>query len=280
MPNPSWTPPPPPYAWVLTGYFDRKQEYRVVRGAGTNDWLLFFTLSGAGRLRFAGTDLVVRRGDVALYAPGTPQDYGLLESGARWEFLWAHFQARPDWAELLKWPLVAPGLSRLQIPERAIWSRLREALRSAHRFASTSRRHAKIRAMHALEGFFLECASAAPAASDSRLDSRIEKSLEFIQRHLRQPLSRAVLAEQAGLSLHRFAHLFQEQVGKSPRQFIEDERIKIARHLLETTSAPLSRIALETGFPNLFYFSQRFKTSSGSSPSAFRARLRKGEVAE
>jgi AraC family transcriptional regulator, arabinose operon regulatory protein len=277
MPNPDWTPPPPPYAWVLTGYFDRRREYRVVRGGGTNDWLLFFTLSGTGRLRTAGAELTVRRGDIALYSPGAPQDYGLLENGARWEFLWAHFQARPDWAELLKWPASGAGLFRLHVAERLKWSRLRAALRSAHRFASTSRRHAKAHAMHALEEFLLECASALPAASNFRLDTRIEKTLEFIQRHLRQPLSRAVLAEQAGLSLHRFAHLFQEQVGKSPRQFIEDERIKIARHLLETTAEPLSKIALETGFPNLFYFSQRFKTSCGSSPSAFRARLRKGE---
>ena len=275
MPHREATPPPPPYAWVHAGYFDRRRDYHVVRPEGTNDWLLFFTLSGAGLLRSGNEDLIVHRGDAALYLPGAAQDYGLTASRGRWEFLWFHFHARPDWADLLKWPAASPGLLHLPIADRALWTRLRGALRSAHRFASMARRHAKIYAMHSLEEFFLGCAGAQPASRETPLDARIERSLEFIQRHLRQPLSRTILAHQAGLSLHRFAHLFQEQVGKSPRQFIEDERIKIARHLLETTSASLSEIALDTGFPNLFYFSQRFKTTCGLSPSLFRARLRK-----
>ncbi len=277
MTHSPWTPPPPPYAWVLAGYFDRRRQYHVVRGAGTDDWLLFFTLSGAGRLLTDGHERIVHRGDIAFYAPGVPQDYGLIDSRTRWEFLWFHFHARPEWADLLKWPATAPGLFHLSITDRTLWLRLRDALRSAHRFASTARRHAKIRAMHALEQFLLDCTGALPSAGDSRLDARIEKTLEFIQRHLRQPLSRATLAAQAGLSMHRFAHLFQEQVGNSPRQFIEQERIKLARHLLETTSSPLSEIAIDCGFPNLFYFSQRFKAVCGLSPSRFRSRLRKGD---
>ncbi len=276
MPSSPQTPAPPPYTWVLAGHFDRIRDYSALRAHGTNDWLLFFTLAGAGRLQTtpAHEPLIVRRQDLALYAPHTPQDYGLLDPRTRWRFLWFHFQARPEWTELLKWPAAAPGLYHLAISQKPAWTRMREALRSAHRFASTARRHAKINAMHALEAFFLECASQLPAAPEAALDDRIAKTLEYIQRHLRTPLTRELLAQHAGLSLHRFAHLFQEQVGKSPRQFIEDERIKLARHLLESTAATMSEIAEETGFPNLFYFSQRFKASAGLSPTAFRGRLR------
>jgi len=267
--------PPPPYSWVHSGYFDRRREYRTRRGRNTRDWLLFFTLSGTGLFRYDGGEFIAKRGDIAFYTPGTSQDYGLVDSRQRWEFLWFHFYARPDWAEIMRWPPVNPGLLHLKVSERAAWTRLRDELRSAHHFASTTRRHAKVRAMHALETFFLECTAQIPEAASSVLDPRIERCLEFIQRNLRTPISRTVLAEHVGLSLHRFSHLFQEQVGKSPRQFVEEERIKIARHLIESTSTTFSEIAEETGFPNLFYFSQRFKASTGLSPSAFRAELRK-----
>src|SRR5438552_290000 len=140
---------PQPYAWVLAGYFDRIRDYSTFRAEGTNDWLLFFTLAGAGRLHTGGEGFTVKRGDLGLYAPHTPQDYGLLDARTRWRFLWFHFQARQEWLELLKWPAAAPGLFQLHVADPVLWARMREALRAAHRFASTARPYAKVNAMHA-----------------------------------------------------------------------------------------------------------------------------------
>lgn len=277
MVQPPYLQPPLPYSWVLSGYFDRQRQYRVRRRSeDARDWLLFFTLSGEGLFRQKGNDLIARPSEIFLYAPGVEQDYGLDEEGQRWEFLWFHFTERPDWPVLLKWPAAAPGLFRLKISDRAEWSRLRDHLWTAHRSASTESRYGKIRAMHSLEAFLLDCAAHLPVVAGTATDPRIERTIEYVQRNLRMPLTRAELARQAGLSLHRFAHLFQEQVGKSPRQFIEEERIKLAKHLIETTTASFSEIAADTGYPNLFYFSQRFKTACGMSPSTFRALIRRG----
>lgn len=274
MKKPAQSGQPPPYSWLLSGYFHRKRDYRSLRDRGTDDWLLFYTLSGAGRFVYAKTELLAGHDDLMLYAPGTPQDYGLPEGRGEWEFLWFHFRPRPEWLELLKWPAVAPGLMRLAVTDRALHRRLLAAARGAHHAASAAHRFSTLQAMHALEEFFLLCMGALPRTRELRLDTRIEQAMEYVQRHLRSPLTREALARQVGLSTHRFAHLFQEQVGRSPRQFVEEERLKLARHLLETTSATISEIAAEAGFPNLFYFSQRFKTATGHSPTAFREGLR------
>lgn len=270
-----YTHPPAPYSWVLSGYYDQRRQFHTRRrGEDAPDWLLFFTLSGAGRFRQGSEDLIARRGEIFLYAPGAAQDYGIVEPGERWEFLWFHFTGRPDWPVLLKWPAAAPGLLRLKIGDPAEWTRLRDHLWTAHRAASTESRYGKIRAMHSLEAFLIDCAAHLPVVAGTEIDPRIERTIEYVQRNLRLPLTRSVLAQQAGLSLHRFSHLFQEQVGKSPRQFIEEERIKLARHLIESTTASFSEIAADTGYPNLFYFSQRFKTACGMNPSTFRARVK------
>jgi len=268
------TPQPPPYTWLLASHFHCKRDYTNFREHGTDDWLLFFTLGGAGKFTHAGGKFIAGPEDMMLYAPGTRHDYALAGPEEPWEFIWFHFHPRPEWAELLKWPAVAPGLMRLHVADRVQWKRMHKTLARAHRFTTTALRHSKLHAMHALEEFFLLCASAQPAAHDSLLDPRIEKAMEYVQRNLRQPLSRTALALQSGLSTHRFAHLFQEQVGKSPRQFVEEERLKLAAHLLSSTHATLSEIAVDVGFPNLFYFSQRFKTARGVSPSAFRKRVK------
>jgi AraC family transcriptional regulator of arabinose operon len=265
---------PPPYTWLLAGYFHRKRDYAVFREHGTEDWLLFFTLGGAGKFTHARGEFLARPEDLMLYAPRAFQDYALEGPRRPWEFLWIHFHPRTEWADLLRWPLLAPGLMHLPIHDRPLWKRMHRALAAAHRFTTTARRHSTLHAMHALEQFLLLASSALPNSRPTQLDPRIEKTMEFVQRNLRQPLSRAVLAQQAGLSTHRFAHLFQEQVGKSPRQFVEEERLKLAAHLLGASRATLSEIAHEAGFPNLFYFSQRFKTARGLSPSAFRKSLK------
>jgi AraC family transcriptional regulator, arabinose operon regulatory protein len=265
---------PPPYTWLLAGYFHRKRDYAVFRERGTDDWLLFFTLSGSGKFTHARGAFLAQPDDIMLYAPGALHDYALEGRQRPWEFLWFHFRPRTDWAELLRWPAIAPGLMHLPIRDRPLWKRMHRALAAAHRFTTTARRHSTLHAMHALEEFLLLTSSAQPNARPTQLDPRIEKTMEFVQRNLRQSLSRAVLAEQAGLSTHRFAHLFQEQVGKSPRQFVEEERLKLATHLLGASRTTLSEIAHEVGFPNLFYFSQRFKTARGLSPTAFRKSLK------
>jgi quercetin dioxygenase-like cupin family protein len=52
------------------------QKYHVRRPAGTHDWLLALTLAGAGRIRHAGKEWLVKRGDLLAFKPHTPHDYG------------------------------------------------------------------------------------------------------------------------------------------------------------------------------------------------------------
>jgi AraC family transcriptional regulator of arabinose operon len=91
-------------------------------------------------------------------------------------------------------------------------------------------------------------------------------------REMERPFRMDQLARSCGLSPSRFAHLFREQMGRSPRAYAEDRRMERAVRLLRLTTLPVAEVAAACGFEDPLYFSSRFRRWTKSSPSAFRSR--------
>ena len=60
------------------------------------------------------------------------------------------------------------------------------------------------------------------------------------------------------------------QVGVTIFEFLREERMKEARHLLASTSLDIQAIALEVGYTSGANFATAFRERFGMSPSAFR----------
>ena len=101
---------------MLSGRYHVSPGYFARRDHGARDWLLIATISGAGRFRYEGGELIARAGDLVLLRPGAPHDYSCVADD-RWELLWTHFEPRPAWYELLSWPEFAPGMMLLSLRE-------------------------------------------------------------------------------------------------------------------------------------------------------------------
>lgn len=254
---------------VEAGRLDEGADYATYRGRGTTDWLLIQTLAGAGRFGIGRDEIVARPGTVTLLRPGTPHDYGSLDD--HWELAYAHFHPRPEWLALLEWPEAAPGLRMLELPT-GLSGRVAEALGTAARHSLNGLARAEQFAANALELALLWCDTQNPA--EGRMDDRVLAVIEHIGRHLTEPLTIADLAAVANLSPSRLGHLFAQQVGTSPQQFVQARRIGLAKQLLDLTTRPISAIAAEVGYSDPLYFSTRFRRETGLSPSAYRARSR------
>ena len=63
---------------------------------------------------------------------------------------------------------------------------------------------------------------------------------------------------------------FKEEVGLTPVQFLEQQRMARARQLLELTGHGVAEIAAMVGYENAFYFTRRFTRATGKSPRAYR----------
>ncbi|WBQ07449.1 helix-turn-helix domain-containing protein [Kribbella sp. CA-293567] len=250
---------------LLAGEFDEGPGYATYRRRGTTDWLLMHTLDGVGAL---GSGVFAGPGITTLIRPGTLQDYGTAHD--RWHFLFAHFHPRPDWLPLLEWPSVAPGILQLQPGPHAA-EQITRALSEAVRYQDSVLSQGELLSYNALEAALLWCDTQNPKAA--QLDDRLLRAIEYVDRNLRGDLSIAVLARTSNLSVSRFAHLFRQQVGVPPQQFVERRRLDAAARLLELTTRPVAAIAADAGFTNPLYFSTRFRAHTGHSPTQYRRQL-------
>ena len=257
---------------LISGHFDERGGYAVRREQGTKDWLLILTLAGAGEFSRAGVRFTSAEGDFVLFRPRTPHDYRVEPGHAHWELLWVHFFPVMAWQELLRWPEEAPGLMRLSLepPKRGAFV---ARFCKLHALATGSTRNRAALANNALEELLLWCDEVNPLAAYGVLDPRVRQAVSYLSTHYHEPITLSTLGHRCQLSVSRLAHLFREQVGVSPKVFLEAQRLHRAKQLLVTTQLSVAKIAYMVGFDNPYYFSRRFKQSATLSPKAYRQRF-------
>ncbi|MER6001979.1 helix-turn-helix domain-containing protein [Nonomuraea angiospora] len=84
------------------------------------------------------------------------------------------------------------------------------------------------------------------------------------------PLRLDDLADHAGMSRRTFTRHFRQEVGLSPGQWLTQQRIALARQLLESTDLPVDRVADRAGFGTAASFRQHLQAAVGVSPHAYR----------
>ena len=84
------------------------------------------------------------------------------------------------------------------------------------------------------------------------------------------------LAAVVDLSPDYFSRLFRRTYGRSVRQWLVDQRIRLARLYLAESDHDVTSVAAMLGYNDVFYFSRQFKQRVGLSPSAYRRHLMRG----
>lgn len=101
----------------------------------------------------------------------------------------------------------------------------------------------------------------------------IESAIKFIADNLKEDLCLEKIARQMSLSPVYFHALFKASVGKTLRDYVEEQRIKRAITLLQTTDDSLTKIAFECGFSSQSYFSYIFKRRMKQTPRKYAQEL-------
>ena len=98
--------------------------------------------------------------------------------------------------------------------------------------------------------------------------------IEYIKQNLPQSLTVKELSEKAYMSESNFYKVFKQELGQSPIDFINQERIAKATDLLKDEECNLTDVFLSCGFKNRSYFNRMFKRINGTSPSQYQQRLK------
>ncbi|MBA1242175.1 transcriptional regulator FtrA [Pseudomonas japonica] len=113
----------------------------------------------------------------------------------------------------------------------------------------------------------------APVARNSRND--LAQVLDWARQQLHKPLSVAAMADRALMSERTFLRRFTETTGLTPKAWLQQSRLALARELLEGTTLPLERLAERCGFGSIESLRLAFRKHSGLAPSAYRERFGK-----
>jgi len=102
----------------------------------------------------------------------------------------------------------------------------------------------------------------------------LKTAIDFILDNLDQPLSLEALAKLTQMSPSHFAHSFKAALGTSPHQFIVQQRIEKAKHLLQHSDFTVRDIACRCGFSSQSHLDTTFHKHAGVTPYAYRQQVR------
>lgn len=103
---------------------------------------------------------------------------------------------------------------------------------------------------------------------------RLAFVLDYIHKNLHKPLSVAELSHKAHISESHFHRVFKQEMGSSPVDYINGQRLRLASQLLRSSAMSVGEICQRCGFSSLSYFTRLFKRNKSITPKQFQQQWR------
>jgi len=107
------------------------------------------------------------------------------------------------------------------------------------------------------------------------IPAQLALALESFESNLAEPVTPAILAQRAGLTLSKFSRLIRRFFDLTPNQFIAWTRLVAAARLLRETDMGVCEIAHQCGFYDHSAFTRAFHSAMGTTPTEYRNAVRK-----
>ena len=101
---------------------------------------------------------------------------------------------------------------------------------------------------------------------------QVYRCMDYIDRHLQQPLTVKKLAEELDLSESYISILFKRETGMAVSEYIRRRRVETAKSLLQYTEFACVEIAEYLCFSSESHFSRIFREYTGQTPREYRKR--------
>lgn len=122
-----------------------------------------------------------------------------------------------------------------------------------------------------LFGYITEHSSRANSASPGYSKAvYAQLAMRYMESNYRGKVKISALADYIGIDRSYLTRSFREEYHVSPQEYLIRLRIEQAEKLLAQTSAPISVIATQVGYPDALAFSKIFHQRKGISPTEYR----------
>ncbi|MFB3895194.1 MAG: helix-turn-helix domain-containing protein [bacterium] len=99
----------------------------------------------------------------------------------------------------------------------------------------------------------------------------LDQALACIQKHIQLPMFRVTdIADTINITHQSIDINFKSNLGCTPKEYIVNLRMNLAKYFLQTDHVPVKEIAFETGYQSYEVFAKQFHARVGKSPTAYR----------
>lgn len=109
-----------------------------------------------------------------------------------------------------------------------------------------------------------------PARRYPSLDQGLAPTLHWARERLHEPITLADLAAHAHVSERTLSRRFMQALGVPPKRWLLDQRVGLARELLEDPALPIEAVARRAGFPTVAALRHQLDVRIGMTPTAYR----------
>ena len=113
-----------------------------------------------------------------------------------------------------------------------------------------------------------ECAPLSPAWYGK--SAVVQRALRLIASHQLHEFQEEQFAAQFGMSARHLRRLFEQDIGQSPKQISDANRLNFARKLVVETGLPMTEVSTAAGFSSLRRFNDAFKKRFLRAPTQIR----------
>ena len=238
-------------------------------------------IKGSERYASGGEEVAVSGGEVYFMPPDRPHGNASAGQGIS-DFIWFQLRIMPECRDEgdstsptdgflgLSGDAAAALLTRLRTLRRPKWqtddaclSRLAECVRHVAEGDPAWKGYARSLFVACLEKLLLQAEAADRAETAMRDEAReraaaMARVIERMERVDAEPPMLEDLAVMAGLSLSRFKEVFRRTVGRTPREYVNECRIRRAQELL-AQGRSVTETAMALGFSGSDYFAVVFR---------------------
>ncbi|WP_171691341.1 AraC family transcriptional regulator [Paenibacillus germinis] len=111
------------------------------------------------------------------------------------------------------------------------------------------------------------------AGQEPAVPDRLAQVIPYIEKNLKDRITREQLAKIANLNPVYFSRLFQKQYGITPMNMVHKLQMKRALQMLENPEYTVEFIALECGFYDAPYFNRIFQRTHMMTPGMYRKKM-------
>ncbi len=247
------------------GYFKTEPPYFTER-ANLKSFLVFYTLSGEGRLDYMNESHILKPGSAA-FINCIDHHYYQCNKNNSWEFLWLHFNgpsALGYYEEFAK--------NGFHILNNEECRPVEQTIRSILSLLQAQNTNTEILVSNHIVNLLttLLTADNYEASDTYPMPDYLREVVKIIENRFTETLNLDYLSKESGISKFHLSRMFKNYMGITIKEYILLKRINYAKELLRYTDKTVDEVGYLCGFNHVSHFINMFKSYEGNTPNSFR----------